>query len=56
MAAGVDAVEEAAIVIQTLAMVGMALARQLRPTVFQQSVGRKAQEARVASMGIEDLV
>ena len=50
------AVEEAVIVIQTFTTVGVAMARQLRPIIFQQSMEKKAQGTRVVIRGIEDLV
>ena len=55
VATDVGAVEEAEI-IQTPEMVGVALARQLWATVFQQSVEERAQGARVTSKGNQDLV
>ena len=48
--------EEEAVVIQTLRMVGVALARQLRCAVFQWGTGEKVQGAGLVSRGIEDLV
>ena len=56
MAVNVAAVKEAAVVIQTLIMVGVALARWLKAAVFQQNVWEKMQGEWAVIKGIEDPV
>ena len=55
VAMDVGTVEEAAVVLQTLAMVGMALTRQLKATVFQQNMWENMWEGAVSKV-IEDPV
>ena len=56
VAMDVDAVEEAAVVIQTLIMVGVALAKWLNTAVFWQNVWEKMQGEWTVNKGIEDQV
>ena len=56
IAMDVDTREEAAVVIQTLITVGMALVRQFKSTVFQQKVWEEMWGEGAVSKGIKDPV